>query len=49
MSLRASKPVTCSNGRRIFSKLSYTWTTGAPVGNAPDHGSVPVGCKLAAL
>jgi hypothetical protein len=49
MSLRASKPQTCSNGRRIFTKLAYTWTSGAPVGNVPDHGSVPVGCKLAGL
>ena len=49
MSLRASKPVTCSNGRRIFSKLAYTWTSGAPVGNVPDKGSVPVGCKLLGL
>jgi hypothetical protein len=46
MSLRASKPRTCSNGRRIFTKLAYTWTAGAPVGNTPDSGSVPVGCKL---
>jgi hypothetical protein len=46
MSLRASKPTTCKNGRRIFTKLSYTWTSGAPVGNVPDSGSVPVGCKL---
>jgi hypothetical protein len=46
MSLRASKVRTCSNGRRIFTKLSYTWTSGAPVGNVPDSGSVPVGCKL---
>jgi hypothetical protein len=49
MSLRASKPQTCSNGKRVFSKLAYTWTTGSPVGNTPDHGSVPVGCKLAGL
>jgi hypothetical protein len=49
MSLRASKPQTCSNGKRVFSKLAYTWTSGAPVGNAPDSGSVPVGCKLIGL
>ena len=49
ISLRASKPQTCSNGRRVFTKLAYTWTAGAPVGNVPDHGSVPVGCKLAGL
>ncbi len=46
MQLRASKPHTCSNGRRIFTKVSYTWTSGAPVGNVPDSGSVPLGCKL---
>jgi hypothetical protein len=49
MSLRASKPQTCSNGKRVFTKLAYTWTSGAPVGNVPDHGSAPVGCKLAGL
>src|SRR5436190_2518874 len=49
MQLRATKPHTCSNGRRIFTKLSYTWTSGAPVGNVPDSGSVPVGCKLAGI
>jgi hypothetical protein len=46
MQLRATKPRTCSNGRRIFTKVSYTWTSGAPVGNVPDSGSVPLGCKL---
>lgn len=49
MSLRASKPKTCSNGRRIFTKLAYTWTAGPPIGNVPSSGSVPVGCKLANL
>ena len=49
MQLRASRPRTCSNGRRIFTKLSYTWTSGSPVGNTPDSGSVPVGCKLAGI
>jgi hypothetical protein len=49
LTLRASKPQTCKNGRRLFSKLTYTWTSGAPVGNVPDSGSVPVGCKLANL
>lgn len=49
MSLRASRPVTCSSGRRIFTKLSWTWTAGAPVGNVPNSGSVPVGCKLGGL
>ena len=50
MTLTASKPVTCKKtGKRIFSKLTYVWTSKAPVGNAPDSGSVPVGCKLASL
>ena len=49
MQLRASKPHTCPSGRRIFTKLSYTWTSGAPVGNVPDSGSVPLGCKLAGI
>jgi len=49
MSLRASKPQTCSNGKRVFTKLAYTWTSGPPIGNVPSSGSVPVGCKLAGL
>ena len=49
MELRASKPHTCPSGRRIFTKLGYTWTSGAPVGNVPDSGSVPLGCKLAGI
>jgi hypothetical protein len=49
MQLTATKPRTCSNGRRIFTKLSFVWTSGAPVGNVPSQGSVPVGCKLANL
>ncbi len=47
MQLLLSKPRTCSNGQRLFTKLRYTWTSGAPVG--PASGSVPVGCKLANL
>src|SRR5204863_4995762 len=45
--LRAAKPQTCSNGKRVFSKLVYTWTAHAPVG--PDTGSQPVGCKIIGL
>ena len=45
--LRLSKPRRCSNGQRLFSKLRYLWIAGAPVG--PGSGSVPMGCKLAAL
>jgi hypothetical protein len=44
MQLLLSHPRRCSNGRRLFTKLRYTWTSGAPVG--PASGSVPVGCKL---
>jgi hypothetical protein len=47
MQLLLSKPRTCPNGLRLFTKLRYTWTSGAPVG--PATGSVPVGCKLANL
>jgi hypothetical protein len=47
MQLLLSHPRTCDNGRRLFTKLRYTWTSGAPVG--PAGGSAPVGCKLAGL
>jgi hypothetical protein len=43
--LRLSKPVKCSNGKRIFAKVRYTWTQGAPQ-NFPTTGDVPLGCKL---
>ena len=46
--LRLKKPVTCKNGRRIFAKVRYTWTQGAPQ-NFPDSGGVPLGCKLLGL
>jgi hypothetical protein len=51
ISVTASKPVTCKKtGKRIFSRLSWSWTSGAsPVANNPAQGSVPVGCKLASL
>ena len=45
--LRLAKPRRCKSGQRLFSKLHYTWTSGAPVG--PGSGSVPMGCKLAAI
>ncbi|MFL6081179.1 MAG: hypothetical protein ACJ714_14715, partial [Ornithinibacter sp.] len=45
--LRLSKPQRCKNGVRLFSKLHYTWTAGAPAG--PASGSVPFGCKLLAI
>jgi hypothetical protein len=44
MQLSLSKPKRCSNGRRIFTKLRYTWTSGAPVG--PASAAIPFGCKL---
>jgi hypothetical protein len=47
MELQLSKPQLCSNGKRVFAKLRYIWTSGAPAGSA--NGSVPIGCKLAAL
>ncbi|MGA9634808.1 MAG: hypothetical protein WBQ41_06165 [Solirubrobacterales bacterium] len=47
MQLLLSHPRTCSNGRRLFTKLHYTWTGGPPAG--PVRSSVPVGCKLANL
>jgi len=43
--LRLKKPVKCKNGKRIFAKVRYTWTQGAPQ-NFPDSGGVPLGCKL---
>jgi hypothetical protein len=43
--LRLGKPVKCSNGKRIFAKVRYTWTQGAPQ-NFPNTGSIPLGCKL---
>jgi len=49
MQLRATKPHTCRSGRRIFTKVHFTWTSGAPVGHVPDSGSVPLGCKLAGI
>ena len=50
ITVQASKPVTCKkSGRRIFTRLSYTWTAGAPTGNVPNQGSIGLGCKLASL
>ena len=44
MQIDLSKPKKCSNGKRLFTRLRYTWTSGAPVG--PASSSVPFGCKL---
>lgn len=47
--LRLSKPKRCSNGRRVFSKLRFIWTSGPPPPGTVASGSVPIGCKLAGL
>jgi hypothetical protein len=47
INVTANRPRTCSNGRRIFTKLSFSWASGAsPVANFPASGSIPAGCKL---
>jgi hypothetical protein len=49
MELQLSKPQLCSNGKRVFAKLRYIWTSGPPTPDTTASGSVPIGCKLAAL
>jgi hypothetical protein len=49
MELQLSKPQLCSNGKRVFAKLRFIWTSGPPISDAVASGSVPIGCKLAAL
>ncbi len=49
MELRLSRPQLCSNGKRVFAKLRYIWTSGPPTPQTPASGTAPVGCKLAAL
>lgn len=44
LELTLSKPRTCSGGERVFTKVLWEWTSGAPVG--PSSGSEPLGCKL---
>jgi hypothetical protein len=44
ISISLSKPRTCTNGKRIFTKLFYRWTGAVPSG--PPSGTVPIGCKL---
>lgn len=44
MEIRLGKPQKCSNGKRIFSKLRYTWTAVTPTG--PTTNAIPLGCKL---
>ena len=43
--LKLGAPRKCSNGRRIFTKVKYTWTNQVPQGQ-PVTGSIPLGCKL---
>ena len=49
MELQLTKPQTCSNGKRVFAKLRYIWTSGPPIASTVASASVPMGCKLAAL
>jgi hypothetical protein len=49
MELQLSKPQLCSNGKRVFAKLRYIWTSAPPIPDAVASGAVPIGCKLAAL
>jgi hypothetical protein len=44
----ASGPVAGTSAKRPL-LISNCATSGAPVGKAPDSGSVPLGCKLAGL
>jgi len=51
LELTLSKPTTCSRGVRIFSKVRYTWTSGAPTGPdgkpvGPNSAAIGLGCKL---
>jgi hypothetical protein len=48
MELQLSRPQLCSNGKRVFAKLRYIWTSGPPVDASPSD-AVPIGCKLAGL
>ena len=49
MELQLSKPQLCSNGKLVFAKLRYIWTSGPPIADTVASGTVPIGCKLAAL
>lgn len=49
MELQLSRPQLCSNGKRVFAKLRYIWTSGPPITDALATGTTPIGCKLAAL
>ena len=49
MELQLSKPQLCSNGKRVFAKLLFIWTSGPPTPQTSASGAIPIGCKLAAL
>ena len=46
--LQLSKPQLCSNGKRVFAKLRYIWTSGPPIADTVGSDAGPIGCKLAA-
>lgn len=46
--LAPGRPRTCSNGKRIFTKVKYTWLREVPKGFTAS-GSIPLGCKLFSL
>ena len=43
--LKPGAPRKCSNGRRIFTKVKFTWTQQVPQGQ-PVTGTIALGCKL---
>ncbi len=40
-----SKPAKCKGGPRLFTKIKYSWPSGAPQG-APSSDSIPLGCRV---
>jgi hypothetical protein len=48
IALALSKVRKCQNGKRIFTRLRYTWPSGSPVGG-PASVAIPFGCKLLVL
>jgi hypothetical protein len=49
LELDLSKPTKCRNGKRVFSRVHYVWTSGAPASGVPPSGAIPLGCKLLAI
>jgi len=39
-----SKPAKCKGGPRLFTKVKYSWPSGAPQGATSD--SIPLGCRV---